>query len=172
MAFFTLDFGMLAQQFEICFIVVKTDRFPVFFLVALRAICTQPAFMLVVLLVAGVANGRCFTEFLRRQVTIFALYFGIQMPTLQWEIGLSVIKLCGGKYHDLGIAAFMLCMAFLAVFLFFHVAMKAAHRGNIFCHILVAILAQRILCGFIEFLVAFGALAFDLGMTLYQLAGR
>lgn len=77
MAFFTLNFGMLSQQFEIGFIVVEPGRFPVFFFVALRAIGTQPAFMLVVLLMAGVTSGRCFAEFFRRQVTICALYLVI-----------------------------------------------------------------------------------------------
>lgn len=65
MAFFTLDFGMLAQQFEISFVVVEAGGFPVFFFVAISAIFAQATFMLVILLVAGDTNGRCFTEFFR-----------------------------------------------------------------------------------------------------------
>lgn len=89
------------------------------------------------------------------------------MPTLQLKAGLGMIKLCGRKYHDLGIAAFMLSVAILAVFLLFQVTMKAAHFSNIFCHILVTILTECILCSFIKFLVTFGALTFDFRMTLY-----
>ena len=99
-------------------------------------------------------------------MTIFALNLVIQMPTFELEIGLSMIKLCARKYHDLCIAPLMIRMAFLAVFLFFQAAMKAAHLGNIFCYILVAILTKGILCHFIKPLVAFGAFTFDLGMPL------
>jgi hypothetical protein len=170
--FLASDIGVFAQQLEVGFVVVKSCGFPVFFYVALGAIGSQAALMLVVLLVAIVTDRRCFAEFFGRDMAILALNFFIKMSAFKLEAGLHMVKFVSRKYDNFGIATFMLGMAVLAVFLFFHLSVKAVQIRDVFGDFLVAILTQNVLASLVKFLVTLGAFTFYFCMALNQFSGR
>lgn len=70
------------------------------------------------------------------------------------------------EYRNPGMAPFMFGMTILACLFFFQAAMVAALLLEILGHLLVAITAKPYLRALVELFMAFGAFAFELGMTL------
>ena len=68
---------VLVQQFELGLAMVEVHGLPVFFLVAVLALRSQPAFVLVCLLVAAVTFGWSIPIFFHRDVTVLAKNFAV-----------------------------------------------------------------------------------------------
>lgn len=105
-------------------------------------------------------------------MAVLALHLIIQVRPLELEIGLLMVKFGGCKNYNIGSTPLVLGMTLLALFILLDVAVITAMLGNIPGHILVALLAQPGLCGFVEAFVTLGALCLLLGMPLDQLARR
>ena len=68
--------------------------------------------------------------------------------------------------------AFVLGVAFLAFALLLQTSVKALLLRDVGAHVLVTVLAELRLCGFVEALVAFGTVFFPFGMAFDNLPGH
>lgn len=133
-------FMLTADEREVGFFVIEGCFLPVLFAMATGAFFAQLPLVYIVFLVAGVAIGWRFPVFFPGLVTALALHFLVQVPALQLEIGLGMVKFPGVEYHYMGIAAHMVSMAG-AAFLFFQPAMEPLLVQNVLSHLLVATFA-------------------------------
>jgi len=68
--------------------------------------------------------------------------------------------------------AFVLGVAFLALALFLQPSVKALLSRDVGAHVLMTVLAELCLCGFVEALVAFGTVFLPFGMAFDNLPGH
>jgi cytosine/uracil/thiamine/allantoin permease len=83
-----------------------------------------------------------------------------------------MIELARIKNHDLGIAAFMVGMAFFALLVLFDTAMKTALLADIFTYVFVTLPAQTGLSRLVKFLMTLIAIFFFFGVSLNNITGR
>jgi hypothetical protein len=172
MTLVALHIEVLAQQLEVSLAVVKVGGLPVFFDVALGTVSAQAAFMLIVFFMANITSRRRLAVFLTFRVATLALHLLVEVTAFQGEISLRVIELGGIQNHDLGIAAFMLGMTFLAWLIILQTAVIAALLANILADFFMTVLAKRGLRPFVELLVTLVAILIFLCVPLDEITGR
>lgn len=94
------------------------------------------------------------------------------MTALQFVSGLlGMLEIFCVDLKQGDIASLVFVVTFIADLLFYMMPMQAMLAEFILCDLLVAVLAQSRLGGFVEMLMAVHAFAFQFGMLLYDLAG-
>ena len=151
--------------------VIETGLLPVDLAVAVCAPPAELARVLVVLLVAGVAIGGRFPVFLGRHVAGAALDFGRGVASFQHEVGHPVVESSCIDRRNLRIAPLVLRVAGAALFLGDAPVVPLA-LGDVARDVLVAVQTLPALRRAVEPHVAVFALAFELGVSLYDLAGH
>ena len=164
--FVALHVDVLAHQLEFGFVVIEGYGFPVFFDVALCAVGSQTALVLVVLLVTVVAIAGGIAIFLARLMAVGALHLLFQVTALERVVGFVMVEFGVIEFVDFGIASLVVGMAFFTLLARIHTAVEAALFGEVLADFLVAIGTQLRLRVFIEFLVALLAILFHLGVAL------
>ena len=167
----TLHVVVLASEREFGGFVVELCLFPIHLGMAIGALGTKLAFVLVVFLVAGVAILRGFTVLLARNVALVASY--LLMLALERVVGLVVVvELLLVNIGGFQVTALVVAVAALANHGLLQAAVKALLAAHIHAHRLVAVHAQAVLRLTVELDVALLAIVLILGMPLYQLARR
>jgi hypothetical protein len=162
---------VLAQQRILgLLVVVEKYLFPVLLDVAAFALRTQAALVLVILLVALIADNQHFAVFLRGLVAVGALHLFVEVSALQRIIGLAMIELVVIEFGDLRISPLVFGMAFPAFLARIQPPVIAALPADVLADILVAIHAQPGLRALVELLVALFASLFFLDMALDDFA--
>ena len=115
MAFLASDIGMFATlQMQICFFMIETGFLPILCIVTIAALQSEPAFMHIFLVVAGIA--------FRRRVAIFSLWFmaplafGSFMLVFQNITRFIMLEASLVKFRKPGIPTPMFGMTFMALF--------------------------------------------------------
>ena len=171
--FFTHHFRVLSSEGIFRLVVVETDFLPAGLGMAIRARLPNPPFMLVVFFVTGIAGGRRISKLCFRFVTGLAFHLlGIRMRTAQGKIGLCMIERLFVDWSDVLSSAFVVGVTFLALALFLQTSVKSLLLRDIGAYILMAILAELSLCGFVESLMTLGAVVLPFGMSLDDLSGH
>lgn len=170
---FACYFRVFSAKGILRLVVIKADLFPIVVGVAIRAGLSRSPLMVIVFLVAGVAGGRSLPVFGFGFVTGFALdLLGVRMRAVKGKISLQVVERQFVDRGDVFGPAFVLGVAFFTLALFLQSSVKAALLCDVGAHVLVTVLAELRLCGFVEALVASGAVLFPFGMAFDNLPGH
>ena len=164
---------VLAREREACLAMVERRRlFPAFGRVASFASFTESAFVRLVLPVAANAVMLRRTELLSGTVT--SLAGGGRMGAFEPEIGQTMVESRVIERRDLGLSAFVVGVAVLALDAghICPLAVEARLVGEILGHILVAVEAQLVLYSFFERLVTARAILLEFCMSFDDLTGR
>jgi hypothetical protein len=149
--------------------VVELGILPVALGVAVGAVGTEAALVLVVFLVAGIAIGRGVAEFLCRHVAVAARDLGRRVRVLERKIGNPVVKGLFVERRDVHGTSLVVGVAGTA-FLFLDAAVVTFVLLDILGHVLVTVEAQAGLRRLVEAHVAILAVAFKIRMTFNHLA--
>lgn len=160
----TFHVFVLIQQIELGLAVVEVHGLPVFFLVAILALGSQSALMLVGLLMATVALGGGVAIFLQRRMAVLAKDFAVCMSAFKGKAGGLMIEVDRIHFYNARVAAFVFSVTLFARLLFLHQAVIAPLLRNFLADIFVTIFAQIGLGRFVVWFMAVVtvALIFDM----------
>jgi len=125
-----------------------------------------------VLFVTGHAGRGSFTRLLAGNVTTSASHTGMRI--VQREVGAIMIELRRHELHDVGFASLVLAVATLTLRVgnIRQVSVETTALLHIGSNVFMAVHAQRRLADTICAVMTVGALAFELGVSISDLAGH
>jgi len=142
MATFAFNIHMFTQQRKVRFAVVEMGCLPVLFLMAIRTLFTQAAFVLVDFFMATDAFGWRFPVFFLRKMAVLAKDLFFQMPAFQDKSCNCVVEIHCIQFGNSRVPASVLGMALLALLFLFHQAVVAPFIVYILLDLLVTVFAQ------------------------------
>lgn len=163
--------AVFAGERETRLAVVEAGFLPIRFEVAIGALRTEAAFVLVVLAMTRETVRRSVAKLFPRGVTVAALDLRRRMRPLERKIRETVIEAARIERRDIHVPPFMFRMARTA-FLFLEAAVESLMRLHVARDVLVAIKAQPRLPGLVEAHMALRAVDLEIRMAGDKLAGR
>lgn len=164
------DVAVFAGERETRLAVIEAGLLPIRFEVAIGALRTEAAFVLVVLAMTREAIRRSVAKLFPRGMTVAALDLRRRMRPLERKIRETVIEAPRIERRDIHVPPFMLRMARTA-FLFLEAAVESLMRLHVARYVLVAIQAQSRLPGLVEAHMALRAVDLEIRMAGDELAG-